>query len=224
MKNSLIQVFEYFFLLWHKNRNWLHSLVSFVHALWLPTNFFCIYSPTIGSSNRKNIQLDVTHKMVISARQCFCSFAHFTESNKWKSLRNKTKLIFFRWFLCWTEKKPIKANSHGCSKIQKEIYKYFRVTMECFFFHFGLLQKPWSAKRNSEWFFSWSLAWNGNGFVRKLQLKKKSYGLCVAYYKFSTSTMSIKNMYSTHTRSIFFECILYGECHHFQLPTSKRVE
>lgn len=85
---------------------------------------------------------------------------------------------FFPLVSLLNRKKPIKANSHGCSEIQKEIYKYFRVTMECFFFHFGLLQKPWSAKRNSEWFFSWSLAWNGNGFVRKLQLKKNLMG-CV---------------------------------------------
>lgn len=134
MKNFLIQVFEYFFLLWHKTRNWLHSLVSFVHALWLPTNFFCIYSPTIGSSNKKNIQLDVTHKMVISARQCFCSFAHFTESNKWKSLRNITKLIFFRWFLCWTEKNPSKQIVMAAAKYKKKYTNISGSQWNVFFF------------------------------------------------------------------------------------------
>lgn len=84
-------------------------------------------------------------------------------------------------------------------------YKYFRVTMECVL---CLLQKPWSAKRNSEWFFFLviGMEWNGNGngFVRKLQLKTKNLMgcVCVAYYKFSTSTMSIKNMYSTHFHTL----------------------
>lgn len=92
--------------------------------------------------------------MIIFTRQ-FCSFL-----NEWKyqmcienesPTKSKAKLFVFLSSLA--EKKtqqPIKTNSHGCNEIQKEIYKYFRVTMECFFVSavvvVVVLQKPWSAQ------------------------------------------------------------------------------
>lgn len=192
----------------------------------LPTNFrflvlwanFCLVFGLASLAMGKNghIQLDIKHSIQQNDHLhspillIFEWMEILNVYRKWKSHQIQSETICF-FLSSLAEKKPNNPSKQIVMAATKYKKKYTNISGSqwnvflcfCCCCRCCVTKTLERAKRNSEWFFSWSLAWNGNGFVRKLQLKKNLMG-CVcecggAYYKISTSTMSIKNVCTAHS-------------------------
>lgn len=149
--------------------------MSFVCIVVIAYEIFGFVSPTVSFSLWEKyacIQLDITQQKWSSSLANWLVLTNkILNVYKWKSLQKRYKSNFFMFYFLAHRKKPSKQIVMAATKHKK---KYTNISGSqwnvcvCY-------KNLGAAKRNSEWFFSWSLAWNGNGFVRKLQLKKKFY-------------------------------------------------